>query len=46
MLRWLRLGTTQQDDTEVLSGLSAGETIIVPSTGVHDGVAITTIRGV
>jgi RND family efflux transporter MFP subunit len=45
LLRWLRLGVTQGNDVEVLSGLSAGERIVEPVAGVHDGVAITVTQG-
>lgn len=45
LLRWLRFGVETDDDIEVLSGLSAGETLVHPAAGVQDGVAIATSRG-
>ena len=45
LLRWLRFGVETADAIEVLSGLTAGETLVQPAAGVHDGVAIATSQG-
>lgn len=34
--RWLRLGTALGDRVEVLAGLAAGDTVIVPTTGTKE----------
>ncbi|MBL7474090.1 efflux RND transporter periplasmic adaptor subunit [Robertkochia sediminum] len=42
LLRWLRLGRTSGDNVEVLSGLSAGESYIVPgATRLYNGIKVT-----
>ncbi|MBT7597477.1 MAG: efflux RND transporter periplasmic adaptor subunit [Gemmatimonadetes bacterium] len=44
LLRWLRLGDQPYGDIEVVSGLRAGETLVAPAAGIHDGVAIAIAR--
>ena len=39
-LRWLRLGRTQGDAIEVLSGLTAGEQVVSAPAGLQDGARV------
>ncbi|MEQ1832975.1 MAG: efflux RND transporter periplasmic adaptor subunit [Candidatus Eisenbacteria bacterium] len=39
-LRWLRLGRTQGDAVEVLSGLNAGEQVVAAPQNLEDGVRV------
>lgn len=43
ILRWLRLGREYGEEVEVLSGLSVGESYIIPGeTKLYNGIAVTT----
>lgn len=41
LLRWIRTGKTQNGNVEVLSGLNAGETILIPNNNFREGQKVT-----
>jgi hypothetical protein len=40
-LRWVRLGRTQGDDSEVLSGLDRNDRVVAQPGGLVDGARVT-----